>query len=72
MVVSFKCNDLPEEAVKDNEEMNKEKDAEKVVDQNLDKHEVVKDNKVSNEIDDIPEKGKDVKKVVELGGKNSS
>ncbi|GJR12439.1 hypothetical protein Tco_0795091 [Tanacetum coccineum] len=62
MVVSIKCNDPPDEAVNIKQEMNKEKDVEKVVDQNLDKHEVVKDNKVSNEIDDIPEKGKDVKK----------
>ncbi|GJR76761.1 hypothetical protein Tco_0089126 [Tanacetum coccineum] len=52
-------------------EINKEKDVEKVVDQNLDKHEAVKDNKVSNEIDDVPEKGKDVEKVVELGGKKT-
>ncbi|GJV24516.1 hypothetical protein Tco_1377211 [Tanacetum coccineum] len=63
MLVFNNSNDLPEEAVKDNEEMNKEKDVEKVVDQNLDKPEAVKDNKVSNEIDDVPEKGKDVENV---------
>nr|GEZ83850.1 hypothetical protein [Tanacetum cinerariifolium] len=51
------------------QEMNKEKDFKKVVVQNLDKPEAMKDNKVFNEIDDVPEKGKDVEKVVELGGK---
>ncbi|GJT96561.1 hypothetical protein Tco_1092079 [Tanacetum coccineum] len=48
------------------QETSKEKDVEKVVDQNLDKTEAVKDNKVSNEIYDVHEKGKDVEKVVEL------
>ncbi|GKC53941.1 hypothetical protein Tco_1076686, partial [Tanacetum coccineum] len=43
MVVLDKGNDVPEEAVKDNE--------------------------VSKEKDDVPEKEKDVEKVVELGGK---
>ncbi|GJY10622.1 putative reverse transcriptase domain-containing protein [Tanacetum coccineum] len=50
------------------QETNKEKDVEKVADQNLDKTEAVKDNKVSNGIYDVHEKGKDVEKVVELGG----
>ncbi|GKA10560.1 hypothetical protein Tco_0689993, partial [Tanacetum coccineum] len=49
-------------------ETSKEKDVEKVVVQHLDKTEAVKDNKVSNEIYDVREKGKDVEKVVELGG----
>ncbi|GKE86171.1 hypothetical protein Tco_1559913, partial [Tanacetum coccineum] len=49
-------------------ETSKEKDVEKVLDQNLDKTEAVKDNKVSNEIYDVHEKGNDVEKVVELGG----
>nr|GEV23210.1 hypothetical protein [Tanacetum cinerariifolium] len=79
-------NDLPKEAVKDNEvlkeeddvlekgkdvekEMNKEKDVEMVVVQNIDKPKAVKDKKVSNEVDDVTEKEKDVEKVVELGGK---
>ncbi|GKE09323.1 hypothetical protein Tco_1412874 [Tanacetum coccineum] len=43
-------------------EMNKEKDVEKVVDQNIYKPEAMKDNKVSKEKDDVPEKENDVEK----------
>ncbi|GKC29138.1 hypothetical protein Tco_1036432 [Tanacetum coccineum] len=67
MVVFDKGNDVPEEAVKDNE-VSKEKDdvPEKEKDDVAEKEKDVE--KVSNEIYDVHEKGKDVEKVVELGG----
>ncbi|GJW90179.1 hypothetical protein Tco_0167732 [Tanacetum coccineum] len=59
MVVFDKGNDVPEEAVKDNE-VSKEKD---------DVPEKEKDDVPEKEKDDFPEKEKDVAKMVERGGK---